>query len=1110
MAAPSRPSIRELPGRSANMEAFVKHLWEKWADPKNAWTILDSMKNGALTLSAWRSNAKHLRFTGDLVSIFSDLSDGSDTVTKEEFMSLYLRPAVLEPEASAPLPGDLRRIPFPPAAASQNAVSAAQTRRHTGLLSRTVGGALSASAPSLLRTPPSGGGEGALQRWGSERAGVLAPSGGSLRLPALPGTWRSRGSPAAGETNQSATQRPSTTARRENRKWARYAERIENCQSKTATDGRAEEARGASEGQGAEALLELFREEVAAVNGKILECFSSIRLDNVHDIAYKENVAAAKRREEARRRKEAEAQKLRKMETEARLPKQKVKLKLETRRKFGVEEGVQEEPIPLRILDVLRSKGIEHVQIVDVHEVERRTALSNRLVQGATIEELLNLRLKHPPKHPPKQETKQETTQETKQATGDKSAASTSTGDRAAELDNLSRRSVRFDQQTPRVDVAIHRVMVKLQKDAVYATSVLNCLRTARGSHSVEPAMRPMVEELKQMVHAATSPKLHDEWDALAEQTIGRTKQKEQAALHLSSPPRRKSRVSNAALKRAALALTSRVAQLWAKARAAVRLCLLLFRVKRMNKAADIVKEFAYQMCESARLRKAIHRARTSIKSLQGAYRSHAALKLSRVEKNEEVFQQIEEKCLPKYVEALTEQAIAERLQQLNLTTAVGNLKEQRQAFYKQIGLENKLHWRSLCIPVPIRRALLNWLYTIQQRRKARQAVNFTKMVLQSYAASKEMIHFLKQFGVTDVGGGDEEAEEEAQAAAAPETVNDAAGTETPATTGARGHAGSQAGNGATAAARKVPPGGQAKSKRRCVTSKLQAGVVARDPREPEAPALVPKPPFVDAGLTGAWWAITDETAIAIMAFAGQSLAGAVGWGHTETSDFMGTAHWYYHPGCQESIGGRLYQRPSLAPAVDLQGATSAVDAASLRALVRRFDASRLEQGFARSQLLSDDARGQARKTAKVIVSAEIAQAPPGEPARGEDAEATGALPPSGGGAAAGQAAKAAERRVEIARASARAATMEEVLERLTPRLREIAVQQGVAGAGPTEASPPAAGPLARRASGAAVEVSAEHGDISSGTRRWLLSRDESRGNPSKGIRRSGLTASFS
>lgn len=144
-----------------------------------------------------------------------------------------------------------------------------------------------------------------------------------------------------------------------------------------------------------EAQAESFRKGAADLNLMLEALAKAARLEHLSEENSKELRLKAEREEE-RLRKEAEERRARMRERQARDPKKKVALKLETQRRFGRAESAG---IPMRKLEIIGAHGPEHMMLVDVTCIQRNC---EGLDLGASVTSILENRSRRGKKGKPR------------------------------------------------------------------------------------------------------------------------------------------------------------------------------------------------------------------------------------------------------------------------------------------------------------------------------------------------------------------------------------------------------------------------------------------------------------------------------------------------------------------------------------------------------------------------------------------------------------------------------------------------------------------------------------------------------------------------------------
>eukprot|EP00928_Gymnodinium_smaydae_P028437 TRINITY_DN21692_c0_g2_i1.p1 TRINITY_DN21692_c0_g2~~TRINITY_DN21692_c0_g2_i1.p1 ORF type:complete len:1064 (-),score=174.88 TRINITY_DN21692_c0_g2_i1:171-3362(-) len=882
------------------------------------------------------------------------------------------------------------------------------------------------------------------------------------------------GSRACASEPAAVLTRPSTVVRHENFKKERYAEHIE---AKAADSqkgaARAGSASGADSAGGAhigeqeiEAMRKAFNESVEVMNNEITDAWASIRMTDMADgLAGKETLAQrqARRRREAAR--EAELRRARKKEQDARDPKRKVALRLENKRRFEMDT-ISEANIPLRAVEVAGETGVERIPLVDVRMLQSRCQGLDE--NGVSVAALL--------------ERKRYFEKAERMSASTPSAAAGSTSGTF---------EPRFSDQSweDRYELAA------TLKNASHAAEMLRCFGHMRGALPKGDAAR--VAALRRTVGEVQ----HDESDRLARMRrsmsgesskkwrsvqdywgdIDTHVQKKIAHLAIvppvlgarsssitSSPSRHGSRspgstardkVAGRSISRSSNKLGKPCperARRWSLLRAAAALCGLLHRVRRQNRLADIIKAVLVQQNKRSEIQNAMRLFKQKIMTVQEYCRNFFVLTCRRVEKNEALWKQIEERYLPHFVTRYQEQLIEDKVKALG-GKRTSQERKKAEEFYRKVGELAQIDWKAFSIAPAVRRAILRRLYVQQLRRKARSSKSFATAAREALRAHKELQGFLLNFGVTqaesdnaDVGSsgdGSGSASGEANAGdvaapveASPSSVRrrtsnvvaaPAAGP-VPATSRKTpgGMSPSAGASGATMGGSPSAVGASAtvSTSAGCAPTAANGSSASLGASGSLAAAQAAAAAHVTIAGPRPWWYLTEDVVFTLIAFVAQTFATATGleatMGEDEAAKFR--SHWNIHPGVKDNLaGGELfYRRPVETVPVDLSGCTGKDlnDQGIVFAVVKRFDMARMEQSIARREHNPSKQPG-----ADAVASSRISVPPM------RTAGASGNT--SGQRQAGGDRTTAFAVEVEVERSM----DLEEVLASLTPRLGEVA-----------------------------------------------------------------------
>lgn len=100
--------------KDLTLSPFRDFLLEQWPDKEVAWNIIASSSLGTVTMNKWKTNARQLRYTGNLVVVFNNLQENGE-LSKADFMKFYKDQTAAEPPKKGGGKGEQRAAAKSPA-----------------------------------------------------------------------------------------------------------------------------------------------------------------------------------------------------------------------------------------------------------------------------------------------------------------------------------------------------------------------------------------------------------------------------------------------------------------------------------------------------------------------------------------------------------------------------------------------------------------------------------------------------------------------------------------------------------------------------------------------------------------------------------------------------------------------------------------------------------------------------------------------------------------------------------------------------------------------------------------------------------------------------------
>jgi len=196
---------------------------------------------------------------------------------------------------------------------------------------------------------------------------------------------------------------------------------------------------------------------------------------------------------------------------------------------------------------------------------------------------------------------------------------------------------------------------------------------------------------------------------------------------------------------------TRRTGRAWAIVRALVWWLALMQRVKRRNRAMQVVKLTLSQCGEWARLRFAMHWLVRAVRSLQHRARAFLRLKHQRMEIMQAQWQRFEDVNLESYCINFANDVLRDKYEDSSrryLVSGAQDARSKNKAMHQKLkeGIV-QLDWKKFRIPVSKRRAILSRYYMVTLKKHLRIQTSIVTMMRRVVQSQREMVGYLQQFG---------------------------------------------------------------------------------------------------------------------------------------------------------------------------------------------------------------------------------------------------------------------------------------------------------------------------------------------------------------------------
>lgn len=500
--------------------------------------------------------------------------------------------------------------------------------------------------------------------------------------------------------------------------------------------------------EGLDIRPEDFHEETTSIERRLEDSWRSIRLEHLVDNEAEERERKAKVEAEQRRR-EAEHRRERAREQEAKDPKKKILLRLVNRRLF--ESGDHEDMllnekatnIPMRSIEFGGGKGVEKVNLVDVHLLRARcTQVSN----GSSIRLLLESR----DKEERRQAFASFSLEPSTATTSAKISAATSSG----MLGGLGSSTVVLPGE---LSYEERKRRAQKQKKALAEANALRKIHLMRSELPDYGKSRYGEVQQRQRADLHRIPpeleKFRRRMAALGEITAhkDRATRNERHRLKLAAADlwvQETITIQNAEERARNAEAHERACRRWGLMRAASAWLLVYSHVCQLENSADAIKGFLRHAGEWSRMKAAMRHLVKSIEQVQAAFRRHSVQKRMHLDNLEQEWQHIEDEFLGHYFKLYYRKLfdVPGRQQAVHFELdAPSSRNEQR----RQMLMNKIVDWQKFRIPPKERRGMLNHEYIMRLRRRVQIHSHLVTAILTASGFQKDLETFLKQFGGT-------------------------------------------------------------------------------------------------------------------------------------------------------------------------------------------------------------------------------------------------------------------------------------------------------------------------------------------------------------------------
>ncbi|CAK9108540.1 Hypothetical protein SCF082_LOCUS50475 [Durusdinium trenchii] len=507
---------------------------------------------------------------------------------------------------------------------------------------------------------------------------------------------------------RSGAGRPSTVARRENRRW----DALDTLRGRTGTGSfalgrrRSEDGRSGSRRDSVEQMAETFGRDMRGVTDRLEDIVRNLRFE---DLKSKQEKEERKRREEEQQELEEKRKATRRKEQAISDPRKKVAMKIENfRQNCPVDSPDFPGEIPMCPVQVEGPLGPETVTMVDVEQ------LRSRCLPLGRIEDLMDLRRRE------KKPKRDELLAFSPRSTGQKSQNSTLSLGSSMQPGNLTweerRRQAHAKRQAAKVEAILRKLCsmrsglpTDMHIDSAALQACLDYERMTGPINDLESLQALVAERLNGFIDSlanklAADPdsgktKLLVSLGKLSQAAIGEQLNMSQRMLGRLPSPKSTKTMDDNALK---FARRFRCRRAWAIVRATIQWTRVFSAVKSRNRHIEIIKVSLGQLGEWARVKTAMKKAVLSVRHIQQNARRFLAQKRERCKQIEREWEMIEDANLELFYDKFNRKLVKQKMAQAGFSEKAR--KGNKRGLYKQMlnsikgsGVSN---WRDFRIPV--------------------------------------------------------------------------------------------------------------------------------------------------------------------------------------------------------------------------------------------------------------------------------------------------------------------------------------------------------------------------------------------------------------------------
>lgn len=549
---------------------------------------------------------------------------------------------------------------------------------------------------------------------------------------------------------KAGTGRPSTVARRENRRRQMLAEQM--MERTERSENVAETGLVADRLDSFEVLSEAFGHDVRGVTDRLEDMARSIRFENWRS---KTEEKERKRREEEKRLQEEEKRKARKREQEAADPKKKVALRIESRRRFD-GDNEKAASIPMHPVEVDGPQGRETVSLVDVENLQNRCL---QLKGRAGIEAFIDMVRAREQREASKKDLDSLSPRSAKSVGMKSSISGYSTRESLQSVSwDERRQSVLARRQALRVEAILKKLCSMRSGLPLDMCIEVGSLQAYFDFEKTRPD--PEIESLQTVVAQNLNGLIDNLANKLAAapestsssllRSLGKLTQcatSEQLSMS-GRFPEAKSRASTdrtLELELTRMRTKQRARRARAILRALARWTMVFCTVQKRNKCVEMIKVTLGQLGEWARVKSAMKKAVDSVRRIQQNCRTFLVSKRERCKQIEKEWDRVESAQLERFHQQFAKKLFKGQAEK------PGAKKGRRMLLAQALQPKGnaKSNWKPLKIPEEVRARMVSFYYMARLRTKVRTTADLLKTVRMALAKHREVNGFLSFFGTS-------------------------------------------------------------------------------------------------------------------------------------------------------------------------------------------------------------------------------------------------------------------------------------------------------------------------------------------------------------------------